>query len=158
MPYRVLELLRRYYQGELANLDEQDGTEEGDGDDDGDDDDEDDGDEDGEGADGKDKKRRRKASGDADGEAADGGADGDSQLLTERLAPRKGLPPLLVNLADRKPERLHYLGGWLGGPCVEGHGLGLCAALLHGGGVGGVRAPGPDRWCTTHSCPAAAAP
>lgn len=33
-----------------------------------------------------------------------------STLLTETIAPRKGMPPLLVNLSDRPPERLHYLG------------------------------------------------
>ncbi|GAB4815551.1 hypothetical protein N2152v2_002597 [Parachlorella kessleri] len=31
-------------------------------------------------------------------------------LLSEQLAPRAGLPPLLVNLTDRPAERLHYLG------------------------------------------------
>lgn len=31
-------------------------------------------------------------------------------LLSEELKPRAGLPPLLVNLADRPAERLHYLG------------------------------------------------
>jgi hypothetical protein len=31
-------------------------------------------------------------------------------LLSEELKPRSGLPPLLVNLADRPAERLHYLG------------------------------------------------
>jgi len=31
-------------------------------------------------------------------------------LLAERIKPRTGLPPLLVSLADRPPERLHYLG------------------------------------------------
>lgn len=31
-------------------------------------------------------------------------------LLTEELKPRAGLPPLLVNLAERPAERLHYLG------------------------------------------------
>ncbi|KAG2483803.1 hypothetical protein HYH03_017326 [Edaphochlamys debaryana] len=81
---RILELLRRYYQGELSNLDDIDMEEDGE-------------------EDGKGKK----------GGAANGGAaadEGDAGLLTERLAPRKGLPPLLVALADRRPERLHYLG------------------------------------------------
>ncbi|GLC38597.1 hypothetical protein PLESTB_000450900 [Pleodorina starrii] len=119
---RILELLRRYYQGELANLDEQDGTdgteEEGaDGERDGDDSgggEEEDGEEEGDAA--KDGKKRRKSGadsdgdGDGDGDGGGNGGGGDSRLLTERLAPRKGLPPLLVNLADRKPERLHYLG------------------------------------------------
>ena len=31
-------------------------------------------------------------------------------LLSEELKPRAGLPPLLVNLAERPAERLHYLG------------------------------------------------
>ncbi|GMH35584.1 hypothetical protein BSKO_03452 [Bryopsis sp. KO-2023] len=36
--------------------------------------------------------------------------DADGQLLSEQIKPRADLPPLLVNLSDRKPERLHYLG------------------------------------------------
>jgi N-acetyltransferase 10 len=64
---------------------------------------------------------------DADGEGADGegeGSDADadegeegegeeidtSNLLSEVLAPRKSLPPLLTSLQDRAPEPLHYLG------------------------------------------------
>jgi N-acetyltransferase 10 len=31
-------------------------------------------------------------------------------LLTESVAPRKNLPPLLCQLSDRKPETLHWLG------------------------------------------------
>ena len=31
-------------------------------------------------------------------------------LLSEKLEPRPGLPPLLTNLGDRPPESLHYLG------------------------------------------------
>lgn len=34
----------------------------------------------------------------------------ESVLATEKLKPRKKLPPLLVALADRKPERLHWFG------------------------------------------------
>jgi len=34
----------------------------------------------------------------------------ESSLLTEKIAPRKKLPPLLVRLNERAPERLHYLG------------------------------------------------
>ena len=37
-------------------------------------------------------------------------AAGGGGLLSEELKPRAGLPPLLVNLADRPAERLHYLG------------------------------------------------
>ncbi|GAB2282952.1 hypothetical protein Dimus_017486 [Dionaea muscipula] len=31
-------------------------------------------------------------------------------LLEENIMPRKNLPPLLVHLRDRRPEKLHYLG------------------------------------------------
>lgn len=31
-------------------------------------------------------------------------------LLSETLKPRSSLPPLLVNLSEKKPERLHYIG------------------------------------------------
>lgn len=109
---RVLELLRRYYQGELASLDEDGADGDSEGAEDG-----------GRGSKGG-KGKARAASGSEDGEedgdqgedgaAANGGGDGN-QLLTERIAPRKGLPPLLVSLTDRKPERLHYLGGLAGG-------------------------------------------
>ena len=34
----------------------------------------------------------------------------ESVLATERVKPRKQLPPLLVALSDRKPERLHWFG------------------------------------------------
>ncbi len=106
----MLELLRRYYQGELASLDE-DGA-------DGDSEGAEDGGKGGKG--GSSKGKPRAASGSEDGEedgedgaAANGGGEGgNSKLLSERIAPRKGLPPLLVSLTDRKPERLHYLGGW----------------------------------------------
>ncbi|KAM0890661.1 hypothetical protein ACQ4PT_026879 [Festuca glaucescens] len=33
-----------------------------------------------------------------------------ASLLEERIQPRANLPPLLVNLRDRRPEKLHYLG------------------------------------------------
>ncbi|PNW85567.1 hypothetical protein CHLRE_03g192850v5 [Chlamydomonas reinhardtii] len=92
---RVLEQLRRYYQGELTSLDEEDDA----------------GGRGGAGAGGSgsgeedgDEARRRS------GADAAANADGDAPLLSERLAPRKGLPPLLVPLSDRKPDRLHYLG------------------------------------------------
>ncbi|KDD73781.1 GNAT acetyltransferase 2, partial [Helicosporidium sp. ATCC 50920] len=39
-----------------------------------------------------------------------GAAAGDDCLHSEKLAPRSGLPPLLVPLADRRAERLHWLG------------------------------------------------
>ena len=35
-------------------------------------------------------------------------------LGSERLTPRKKLPPLLVAAGDRRPERLHWLGASFG--------------------------------------------
>lgn len=55
-------------------------------------------------------------SGDDGSESGRGDAGGDAEeapgrgLLKEKLKPRKKLPPLLVALSDRKPERLHWLG------------------------------------------------
>ena len=37
-------------------------------------------------------------------------ADGHSNLLTETVAPRKSLPPLLQSLSDAPPPSLHYIG------------------------------------------------
>ena len=42
-----------------------------------------------------------------EGEAA---AGGESKLLTETIAPKRGLPPLLISLEERAPENLQYLG------------------------------------------------
>ncbi|BDA49001.1 RNA cytidine acetyltransferase [Coccomyxa sp. Obi] len=81
---RALELLRRYYQGELADLE----------------DDDDDAEKRGPG--------EPSTSGRPNGTAASNGAAGN--LLEERIAPRGGLPPLLTNLGDRPPEALQYLG------------------------------------------------
>jgi hypothetical protein len=36
--------------------------------------------------------------------------DSTGDLYSEKLAPKKGLPPLLQKLEERSPERLHYLG------------------------------------------------
>ena len=48
---------------------------------------------------------------DADEAAAAAAGDAEESVLTtEKLKPRKKLPPLLVALSDRKPERLHWLG------------------------------------------------
>lgn len=49
-------------------------------------------------------KRKKKAA----SSRGDGDATGD--LLTETIQPRKNLPPLLLELSERAPERLHYLG------------------------------------------------
>ena len=96
---RAIELLKRYFQGELTGLDDAEDDDEGPsargrkgGD----------GEEDGE----KRKKKKLKRSNDGEGDEAPDG----SKLLSETLKPRTGMPPLLVNLAERKPERLHYLG------------------------------------------------
>ncbi len=37
-------------------------------------------------------------------------ADGSAPLHSETLAPRSALPPLLLNLGERAPEALQYLG------------------------------------------------
>lgn len=36
--------------------------------------------------------------------------DEDVNLLEETIEPRKSLPPLLLKLSERPPEKLHYLG------------------------------------------------
>lgn len=90
---RALELLHRYYQGQIASLDE-------------------DGDAGASGSGEEDGEERRASHGKAGTSGDDAAADG-SKLLTETLKPRSKLPPLLVSLPDRKPERLHYIGGAL---------------------------------------------
>jgi N-acetyltransferase 10 len=118
---RVLELLRRHYQGELRDLDEDDDDDDDEGGDDG-------GDEeahrDGGGALAEEGAARRlAAAADAKGGGGDGGASakgggggggggGESLLTSEELRPRAGLPPLLVRCGEARPRppRLHYLG------------------------------------------------
>ena len=114
---RAIELLTRYYEGGLFSgtgaeeseeseetSDEEtsgeensseEGSEEESGNDDGDDDDEKEGV--GGGGAGKPKKKTPKKG-----------------LASERLTPRKKLPPLLVSAGDRRPERLHWLGSSFG--------------------------------------------
>ena len=77
----ALTLLRRYYQGELQGLHEEE-----------EDDDADDAD-----------AEPERAEGGENGAGAQG-------LHGERLGPRARLPPLLTALGERPPERLHYLG------------------------------------------------
>ena len=91
---RALQLLGQYYQGEITSLDEdfvEEPTAIAADDDDGADN----------AADMKDDKT-----------AENGSSEGhsSSRLLTEKIEPRKGLPPLLVPLQQRRPERLHWLG------------------------------------------------
>lgn len=82
---RALDLLRRYYEGQLMSAAE--GSDEDEADD-----------EEGGAAGGVERSRRR-------GAAAE--EEGDGSLATERVRPRKQLPPLLVNVADvRRPERV----------------------------------------------------
>ncbi|KAG1681159.1 hypothetical protein FOA52_015602 [Chlamydomonas sp. UWO 241] len=97
---RAVEQLKRYYQGEMAGLADDDGTDE--------DEAEAGGSKAAKSKGGKDKKRKG-GDDDDDDEEEEAGAGG-STLLTETIAPRSSTPPLLVNLCDRRPERLHYLG------------------------------------------------
>eukprot|EP00887_Chlorella_sp_A99_P003429 scaffold7.g3429.t1 len=79
---RALELLRRYYEGELADV-----MSEGEGD------------------------ETAAAGGGGAATAAAAGAPGGGGLLEEQLKPRTGLPPLLVNLAERPADfRGRFMG------------------------------------------------
>ncbi|XP_046395652.1 RNA cytidine acetyltransferase isoform X2 [Ischnura elegans] len=46
----------------------------------------------------------------SDEEEDDGASEDNVKLLTEKLAPRKSLPPLLQQLSERQAEELDYLG------------------------------------------------
>ncbi|KAK2080542.1 hypothetical protein QBZ16_000395 [Prototheca wickerhamii] len=88
---RTLRLLRDYYEGQIASLDsDEEGGEEGT-----------------KTAQGAQGAGRKKSSAPTSTTTQTTGA---SKLLEEQVAPRKGLPPLLVALQDRPAERLHYLG------------------------------------------------
>lgn len=71
---RALEILTRYFQAEITNLDE-------------------------------DKQEVN-----MEEELDDSKETENTNLQTEKITPRKNLPPLLLDLKDRKAERLHYLG------------------------------------------------
>eukprot|EP00967_Tisochrysis_lutea_P080929 scaffold111419_cov20-Tisochrysis_lutea.AAC.1 len=112
---RCIELLKRYYQGEVASLDE-DGVE---GEDEEDEEARGEGenseDEEGQGSKKKNKKQKGEDGGSKQLEKGEclsctSTKQGEGTLLSETMGPRKRLPPLLVPLTDRKPERLHYLG------------------------------------------------
>lgn len=77
MRCRAVELLKRYYSGQLGHLDDSDEEEPA--------------------AAGGSGRRKSKD--------ANGSADGESLLLSEQLKPRGKLAPLLVNLADRWAAR-----------------------------------------------------
>lgn len=77
---RILQQLARYYQGEVASLEESDSEEDQE-------------------AGGAGRKQQQKQQQKANGSGAAGGEA--SLLLTETVQPRSGLPPLLVALADR---------------------------------------------------------
>ena len=82
---RALEVLRRYFEGDIADvLDE-------------------------EGAEAAGAPAKNPHNGSANGNAGLTGTTGGG-LLAEQIKPRAALPPLLTNLADRPAERLHYLG------------------------------------------------
>lgn len=73
---RAVQQLKRYFQGQLLKLDED------------------------ELPDGLDTQQQPARNGTA-AAAGGGGGDGSSMLLTEQVKPRQGLPPLLVNLGER---------------------------------------------------------
>ena len=79
---RAVEVLRRYYEGDLADLlvDEENNGVAG------------------------------AARGGDNNTTTSNNKNGGKNLLSEQLKPRATLPPLLTNLADRPAERLHYLG------------------------------------------------
>ena len=52
--------------------------------------------------------------GSSDDDDDDGEGGSSSNLLTEEVGPRAELPPLLLSLAQRPPERLHWLGASFG--------------------------------------------
>ncbi|KAK9824701.1 hypothetical protein WJX72_012506 [[Myrmecia] bisecta] len=79
----AVELLRRYYQGDLTGLaDEVDSDQE-------------------------EERRAGQPTSTSNAALQNGSRPG---LQEEVLRPRTGLPPLLVNLADRRPEQLQYVG------------------------------------------------
>ncbi|KAK9836541.1 hypothetical protein WJX74_002758 [Apatococcus lobatus] len=88
---RTVELLRRYYQGELSGISTADGD-----------------------ASEEDDPKAEPSNGgihqeriDSNGKASAGPG---STLQEEVMGPRAGLPPLLTHLADRPPEQLQWLG------------------------------------------------
>lgn len=82
---RALEVLGRYFEGQIADvLDEEEDAEAG-------------------------ATAKNSHNGSANGGAGLTGTTGGG-LLAEQIRPRAALPPLLTNLADRPAERLHYLG------------------------------------------------
>ncbi|WIA39314.1 hypothetical protein OEZ86_005429 [Tetradesmus obliquus] len=83
---RAVEQLKRYFQGELLKLDDDDDTME------------------------DPYEQQHGGAAAAAAGAGDAAAGGDSLLMSEQVKPRQGLPPLMVNISERKPIRLHYLG------------------------------------------------
>eukprot|EP00884_Botryococcus_braunii_P019728 jgi/Botrbrau1/6439/Bobra.0034s0015.1 len=84
---RALALLRAYYQGDIVSMEEEDGGAAGD------------------------RVTSHQRAGPSNGPASQAVQNGSSGggLLAEKLRVRTGLPPLLVNLADRRPESLQYM-------------------------------------------------
>ncbi|KDO26199.1 hypothetical protein SPRG_08561 [Saprolegnia parasitica CBS 223.65] len=78
---RAIELLTKYYQGELASGDLDASDDEA-------------------------EKKSKKSKKDDD----DDNSDDEGNLLKEKVKPRKALPPLLLPLTDRPAERLHWFG------------------------------------------------
>ena len=84
---RAVDLLTKYYQGEVVDVDDVD-------------DDEDD----------EDKDKKKSSSSSRAGIPAHDSEDSYVGLNKEKLQPRKHMPPLLEALHERPAERLHYLG------------------------------------------------
>ncbi|GBG87241.1 hypothetical protein CBR_g45300 [Chara braunii] len=79
---RAIELLARYYEAQMTDLGEQE----------------------------EDEEEEEKEDLPTDKAKITEKAEEAVSLLTEQVKPRTGLPPLLVSLAERKPEKLHYMG------------------------------------------------
>jgi N-acetyltransferase 10 len=100
---RAIELLTKYYQGEIASDVQQDESETNAADDDD------------EAPETKTKKsKKKKSKKDEDDEQEEEDDDEDSLLLKEKLKPRKTLPPLLLPIDERPCERLHWIGTGFG--------------------------------------------
>jgi hypothetical protein len=74
---RALEQLKRYFQGELLKLDDDDAIEDAY------------------------MQQQDGAAAAATAAAGDAAAGGDSLLLSEQVKPRQALPPLMVNISER---------------------------------------------------------
>ncbi|GJP66369.1 hypothetical protein CLOP_g23301 [Closterium sp. NIES-67] len=84
---RAVDLLSRYYEGQLTSMGEDDSEEESEEEEEG--------------------RQKSQAASKAVQEAWE---NGSASLLEEQIAPRSGLPPLLQPVGERRQEQLHYVG------------------------------------------------